>query len=39
MGRRLADVAKKVGVSEATVSRVPNNRPDSGPGSAGHCWR
>jgi DNA-binding LacI/PurR family transcriptional regulator len=27
MSRRLADVAKKVGVSEATVSRVLNNRP------------
>jgi DNA-binding LacI/PurR family transcriptional regulator len=27
MARRLADVAKKVGVSEATVSRVLNNKP------------
>jgi DNA-binding LacI/PurR family transcriptional regulator len=27
MGRRLAEVAQKVGVSEATVSRVLNNRP------------
>jgi DNA-binding LacI/PurR family transcriptional regulator len=27
MTRRLADVARKVGVSEATVSRVLNNRP------------
>ncbi|WP_420783517.1 LacI family DNA-binding transcriptional regulator [Streptomyces sp. LPB2020-019-1HS] len=27
MTRRLADVAKKVGVSEATVSRVLNNKP------------
>ena len=27
MGRRLAEVAAKVGVSEATVSRVLNNRP------------
>src|SRR6202142_4720412 len=27
MKRRLADVAKKVGVSEATVSRVLNGRP------------
>src|SRR6201991_5196503 len=27
MTRRLADVAKKVGVSEATVSRVLNGRP------------
>ena len=27
MSRRLADVAKKVGVSEATVSRVLNGKP------------
>ena len=27
MARRLAEVAKKVGVSEATVSRVLNGKP------------
>lgn len=31
MGRRLADVAQKVGVSEATVSRVLNDRPGVSP--------
>ena len=32
MSRRLADVAKKVGVSEATVSRVLNGKPGVSPG-------